>query len=93
MIIGLLEWIGRALFVLFIFRVVARLFSSGGARPASHRSAPTGNAEREGGTLVRDPQCGTHVPKSRSFQVGHGATALYFCSTDCRDKYAAAHGH
>jgi YHS domain-containing protein len=89
MIVGLLEWIGRALFVFFIFRVVARLFS-GGARPASRGAAPTGNPEREGGTLVRDPQCGTYVPKSRSFQVGHGATALYFCSTDCRDKYAAA---
>jgi hypothetical protein len=93
MIAELLEWIARAFVVALIFRVVARLFWPGAGRQPSRPQSPAQSSERSGGTLVRDPQCGTYVSRERSFQVGHGAAALYFCSIDCRDKYAVAHGH
>jgi hypothetical protein len=94
MIARLLEWLGQLLLVLFVVRLVARLFS-GGRQPSRSgaSSSPGSGGERAGGTLVRDPQCGTYVPTSRALRVGHGDSAVYFCSTTCRDAYAAAHGH
>lgn len=50
-----------------------------GTRPAQ---------ERIGGELVRDPNCGTYIPKARALVVGSGDATLYFCSTECRDAYA-----
>jgi hypothetical protein len=63
--------------------------SGPGPRAAGPRPAPPPQ-ERLGGTLVRDPQCGTYVPESRAVIVGTGADRLTFCSTACRDAYQAA---
>lgn len=94
MIGRLLEGVAQALIILFVVRFVLRLFTGGrqSSRPGASSPGPS-PSERAGGTLVRDPQCGTYVPTSRAFQVGHGDSAVYFCSTTCRDAYAAAHGH
>ena len=87
---GVLIWIVRALAVLLLLRFVLRaLFGPkrqmGGARP---RGGPA--PERLGGELVRDPHCGTYIPKSRAVVVGSGPDAQYFCSTKCRDAYTGA---
>jgi YHS domain-containing protein len=51
--------------------------------------------------MVRDPICGTFVVPERAVALSAGGgQRLYFCSTECRDKYrsrpesnhAAAHG-
>jgi hypothetical protein len=79
------------LFVLWVIRMIMKLASSAMRRPnAPPRSAP---GERAGGTLVRDPQCGTYVAVSRAVRVGSGDQATYFCSAQCRDAHAAAQGH
>jgi uncharacterized protein len=74
-----------ALVLFFIVRTILRLVT--GSRPVrqSRTAAPT--PERSGGTLVRDPQCGTYIPESRAIRVGSGDRTRYFCSTDCRDAY------
>jgi len=55
---------------------------------------PTPRPERLGGELVRDPNCGTYIPKANALIVGSGANTQYFCSRECRDAYAIAHvGH
>jgi YHS domain-containing protein len=38
--------------------------------------------------LKRDPVCGTFVPMSTQFQKTVGGEAKYFCSAECRDKFA-----
>ena len=48
---------------------------------------PQKSTERLGGELVRDPNCGTYIPKARAITVGTGADIKYFCSTTCRDAY------
>lgn len=82
----LLLLVFRVIIVLLIVRFVLRFIASirEGARPAAR---PRPMAERTGGTLVRDPNCGTYLPESRAITVG----ALHFCSSACRDAYAAAH--
>jgi YHS domain-containing protein len=81
----LLAWLIEAVVVIVLVRAVMRLF---GARAAAPRqpSAPQ-PLERAGGTLMRDPNCGTYVPASRALQVRSGQETLYFCSATCRDAF------
>ena len=37
---------------------------------------------------VRDPVCGMQVRKAVAQTLNVGATTYYFCSADCRDKFA-----
>jgi hypothetical protein len=85
-----ITWLIRLVIVAVILRLVARLF--GGARPRTGPARSQKRVERAGGALVRDPQCGTHIPVSRALVVGRGADAKYFCSTGCRDQYLSTHG-
>lgn len=82
----MLLWGVRILILLLMIRFLLRLFRS---RPARRAAAARAPRERLGGSLVRDPQCGTYVPRSRALTVGHGSTAHHFCSTGCRDAWAA----
>jgi len=83
-----LQFLLDALVLFFVIRLILRLFS--GRRSVTTRRPPAQTPERSGGTLVRDPQCGTYVPESRAIRVGSGDKALYFCSAACRDAYLAA---
>lgn len=60
-------------------------------------SAQQGAAE-SGGTqgslptrrLVRDPVCGVHVAEELAVPLQENGGVVHFCSTECRDKYAAS---
>jgi uncharacterized protein len=75
------------LLILFA-RALARLWSgimeglTGGQ--TSRTSVP-----QQGVQMVRDPVCGTFVVPDRALTLSVGRQQLYFCSTDCRDKYRA----
>ena len=88
---NLTGWIVRILVILFIIRLVLRFFSrlTAAARPPG--PGPTRNqpATREGGHLVRDPNCGTYVATGRALREGSGDNAVYFCSETCRNEWAA----
>jgi uncharacterized protein len=83
----LLAWLLDALVLYFIVSTISRLVRGGRSMSGAPRSPQ--NVERSGGTLVRDPQCGTYVPENRAIQVIAGDKTLYFCSTTCRDAYQA----
>lgn len=90
---AVLGWIVRIVVVLFAVRLLLRFLASlrgGAAGPAPAQRRSRGPMTREGGRLVRDPQCGTHLPESSALRVGSGANAVYFCSTACRDQWSAA---
>jgi hypothetical protein len=86
----LILWILRVLVVLLVIRFVLRFIASvaAGARQTPPLRKPQ---ERIGGTLVRDPQCGTYIPQSAALASGRGDQAVFFCSAACRDAWAAAH--
>ena len=75
----------RIIIILVIVRLVLRWVASlRAASPRRSRTVP----ERTGGTLVRDPHCGTYVPEARALTAG----GMFFCSASCRDAWMAAHG-
>lgn len=86
---ALIGWIIRILAVLFLIRLVLRMFAGTRRRPAAPGPSRT-PATREGGHLVRDPHCGTYVPIARALRSGPAADPVYFCSTACRDAWSAA---
>jgi hypothetical protein len=89
--VRILFWVVRALAILLLLRMVVRMLF-GDRRPQRHSGASQPrNPERLGGELVRDPQCGTYIPKARAIVAGSGEAAQYFCSTTCRDTYVTSH--
>jgi hypothetical protein len=84
-------WVVRILLILFLVRIVLRFFARLTGPASAPRPAPKPNqpATREGGQLVRDPNCGTYVAVGRALRQGSGDSALYFCSEGCRNAWAA----
>jgi YHS domain-containing protein len=39
------------------------------------------------GEMIKDPICGSYVPKDAEIRVRDGETVHAFCSYECRDKY------
>ena len=79
-----LLWIVRILVVLFVLRLLVRAVT--GARTSQRRQA------RIGGSLVRDPHCGTYVPPARALTLSSRGQVLHFCSDRCRDAWTSSHG-
>jgi uncharacterized protein len=89
----ILFWIVRFLAILLLLRMILRGLFGSRRSPARPQGTPGPDGrpraqERIGGELVRDPNCGTYIPKARALVVGSGEAAHYFCSTECRDEYA-----
>ena len=80
-------------FVLAI--VVARMFwvvMDGVFQGLAGQSSPRPpRGDTPGIAMARDPVCGTFVVPGRALRLVDGRTELYFCSTDCRDRYQASH--
>ena len=79
------------LFVLFLIRMIVVMFRTQFMRAARKPSGPR-PIERSGGTLVRDPQCGTYVPTESAITSGRGPNTVHFCSTTCRDAWLLGQG-
>lgn len=57
----------------------------------------SGSVQEEGGLpprkevpmqpMVRDPQCGIHLPQGDALTLQSEKGLLYFCSRECRDAY------
>jgi hypothetical protein len=99
-VFALIGWIGRFLLIMFVVRMVLRLFTPsaprsgpmpGGPRPRGPFGARTPQPERVGGQLVRCAQCGTYVPAASAINAPQSGAIVHFCSDKCRQEYAAAH--
>lgn len=82
-------WIIRAILFLIVLRLVLRFLRGlfDGLAPNGGAGAPRGSAPRATEQLVRDPVCGTYLPRARALTVGSGSAVRYFCSEQCREAY------
>jgi len=104
-VLALIGWVARFLLILFVVRLVLRLFAPSSARggPAAGGPRPRGpfgggpfagrqpKGEVAGGQLVRCAQCGTYVPESSAINAPQSGAIVHVCSDTCRQAYAAAH--
>ncbi len=88
------------LLILYLAYVVIKGFLAKGAfRPpgdadVEDRERPTSEAhhgarEEEGEEMVQDMVCSSYVPISSALSIESPEGTLYFCSVQCRDKFAA----
>ncbi len=72
-----------------IWTALARIARAG--RPPGDRTPPEKTAAGE--AMVRDPVCGTYVPRSEAVQARIRGRLVFFCSTECRDTYRRQKSH
>jgi YHS domain-containing protein len=70
------------LFLLSYYLVTALsgLFKAGGHHPPPEKRP-------EGEAMIRDPYCGTFVPRSLAIKKTVKGKTCYFCSEECMNKY------
>ncbi len=93
----MLRFLGLLLAFIFIVPLIrmvlgalGRIFTNFtlGARPQTPQRAPGSRPPAAaGGTLHKDPVCGTYVSESVAVKLNAGGQTHYFCSTACRDKF------
>ncbi len=79
------------LLVLFFFvRALLRSLFSGNrqARSGANSDSRRPPAAPAGGELKKDPVCGTYVAAVNAPSATINGEVFYFCSPECRDKYA-----
>jgi hypothetical protein len=76
------------IFIYLGYRILKPWVASllGGSREDPHSGSSPEEAE-----LIRDPQCGTYFLRQRGIAARIGSQDVYFCSTECRDKYLLNH--
>ncbi len=76
------------LLLFLVLRSVLRgLFTPSNTTPDRAREAPP--KVPAGGELRKDPVCGTYVSVIAGVRENVKGQTVYFCSTDCRDRYKA----
>jgi YHS domain-containing protein len=71
----------------FVFRFL-RAVMEGMATPSSPRAdRRAGTSNHPSVALVKDPVCGTYVPKTRALAATTSGGTHYFCSEACRERY------
>jgi YHS domain-containing protein len=84
------EFVLPLLLILLLRSFLGGLFSSRrkpARRPASNQ--PPAPPKHAGGTLYKDPVCGTYVSGDSAVTLTLNGETLYFCSRECWDKYHA----
>ena len=79
MLVRLLLWLIVGILVYTVIQAIKQAMLKPPAPPPEKTS--------RGEEMVRDPECGTYVPRSDAIKVQAKGATHYFCSTECRDKY------
>jgi len=90
-------WVIDVVFTLLAIRAIWKLLQGvmqglSGPSTESRQAGPgraRGGVPAQGVQMAKDPVCGTYVVPDRAVSALVGRQTVYFCSTDCRDKYQA----
>lgn len=78
-LVRLLLWLIFGFLIYTAFQVVKQMFVKPPPLPPEK--------SREGEDMVKDPECGTYVPRSEAVHLQHKGKQIFFCSKTCRDKF------
>lgn len=79
MLVRLLIWLIVGFLVYTVFQMIRQAV----LKPPG----PPPEKTRRGEEMIRDPQCGTYVPRNDAVKTEIKGKSHYFCSPECRDKY------
>ena len=84
-----LEEIVFPLLIFLVIRSLLRGFFGGNQRTPVPRPGPVEQPQPPSATeLKKDPVCGTYVSAASGFTRSINGQLTYFCSKECRDRYA-----
>lgn len=97
----MLRFILLSILLTLLFRALTRLWAGivreleAGPDSRTRPQRAGAHVAQRGVQMARDPVCGTFVVPERAVALSTaGSERLFFCSTDCRDKYRSEHaGH
>jgi len=72
----------------FLYRVVKSWMASQNTSKTAtyHQTTPEIDD-----VMVKDPFCEVYFPKRNGIRITHAGQELFFCSSQCRDKFIEAH--
>lgn len=79
MLVRLLIWVLLGFVIYSVFQAVLRAINAPG-RPPNEKTS-------RGEDMVKDPQCGTYLPKSDAVPAQMNGRTIYFCSPACQKAY------
>ncbi len=84
----------RLIFFLIIVFVIYYLFKRyvSGIFGPRRRPEPKKKLPPITDELVKDPVCGTYVPKKEAIVYGRKGKLYYFCCKECLEKFKKSHG-
>jgi len=65
------------------YRFISSLLRVLPGRPTATRAKSNGRGEE----MVRDPQCGTYLPRGDALEKSVRGERHFFCSRECRDAF------
>jgi len=77
----------RLLLLALLFYLCCRFFRSLFRALPGRPSAPQAKTPGRGEEMVRDPQCGTYLPRGDALEKTVRGERHYFCSRECRDAF------
>ena len=76
-------------FVRAVVGLIGKAINEAISPTPSSRSEEKKASVPAGGELRKDPVCGTYVAEQAALQLTVKGEPVFFCSTACRDKFAA----
>lgn len=83
----MVRFIFYAVLLILFARAMFRLWHGFRQGLTGQSAGSRSSVPRRGVQMARDPVCGMFVVPERALPLSVGAERLYFCSSDCRDKY------
>ena len=78
----------RLLIIIGVAYLAYRALKSWMLQNVSTEKTVTGETTGEiDDVMIKDPFCQVYFPKRTGVHLRHGGQDLYFCSTECRDKF------
>lgn len=79
MLVRLLIWALMGFVIYTVYQAVRRALGA----PRQHPPEKSSRGEE----MVKDPHCGTYLPKSEACPVEIDGRTVYFCSPECQQAY------
>ena len=79
--------VARSVLTWILRTVVSSFRTASGSQPPPPPDQRTPDVLTSAGELHQDPVCGTFVPGTSRWTRSVDGRTLYFCSSDCRDRF------